>query len=279
MADGVFDALTVVTTRGTLRFVDGVFTVTTPGGELSFGFDAGNELRIRSAGNDPPKLRIEAPPGVMQCISFNDVIDGVAQEHTLLTARSDEQQPASLGGQLTTSIRARYCGGDEAMRRMQVISAAYTDDGAPVVRTHPSLGPFTEAPLPAPNQAPAPPVSHGAPSAVVSLTNLSGTLAAVQTAGDGQWLTVIDSSQDTGCELDLPLSGQTWLEVEVRQVGPGTPPYVYVWVGGVLVIDAVQPGGHVVLGAPIAAYHGVARVQIRGAAQGGTLEIGGIRAR
>jgi hypothetical protein len=235
-----------------------------PFGKMLF---SGNELTLIGFG-DPPKVRLTGDSG--GAVSFNKLRpDGGQEEVFLITGGLDEQDANSLGGQLKIFVRRRYADGDSAMRLMGVISAAYTADGQPRVRWHPNtvhdLESFTE------------PV-YGV---VTSFTpnNLTGTLSAIQ-AEDGSWLTAVQPNFDTNVSANLETDEDTTLRVQLRRTSAGgIPPYVYVYVNGVRVIDSYRPtttSGEVVT-APMPGA-GPKVIQVDVSAQTGTVEIGSILA-
>lgn len=292
MADDVCGNLTVngtLTVNGPMRVVigehlfafeqcaDGHVRVYSdnPRGRWMF---CGNEDMVRSKGNDPAKRRVASPAGVQSGVSFGVPLgEWDSEEIGLVTVAYDQQQPAAKGAELMVRLKQRGLAGDGAMRLVHAITQSLSDMPGFIARfisAASGLGPFADGPPP---QMPPPP---GSASALISQTNLAGALSAVQTIGDGQWLMAIDASHDTACEVEIPLTGQTWLDLEVRRTGTvGAPPYVYVALNDVPILSGYQPADSEVRAIPIPALTGTARVTILGAAQGGTLEIGGIRAR
>ena len=274
MADGLFERLVVTNAAGTLTFDEQglrVTTVSSPG-ELHF---IGNELTIRGFG-DPAKLRL-----VDGAVSFNWMdATGTQQELVLLHGGRTEDDPASLGGQLQIYCRRKNATGDSAMRRVGVISPAYTATGLPTIRlidtTQLSLGPFAEGPI-------GPPVGAVIrPTALVLQTNLVGVLDCVQVEGDTQWLLAGNTYLDVRCEVDLSLTGiQTQIRVELRRTqNGGTSPYVYLLANGNAVASGYRPSGTAaeVMTAPITGLTGSVRVAVVVSAQDGTVEIGAVTA-
>lgn len=257
----------------------GTLTVRTPRGYMRFG---GNELSVVSTVDDPSKLRLASPGGNQSGVSFNVLRDdGEQEEVALIGGAQDEEARTSLGGQLVVSCRGRNLDGDAAMRKMLFIGGAFTTDGRPKVRMYPNLEQVSDGPYPT-ESAPPPPVYSGevTPTAIVSLQNLTGGLVALQTLGDNAWLIASEGGHDTDVVVEMPFTGQTTLNIEVRPTSNATPaPYLYVWVGGLCYISALpidEPQEVVIVSLP--AMTGTVQVRVHGSAQAGTIDIGGITA-
>lgn len=129
--------------------------------------------------------------------------------------------------------------------------------------------------------APQPPSGNpiGIPFALVSKTNLTGTLAGLQTVGDSAWLTADNPNGDVSVEVDLELDGaQTQVSVEVRRTSSGSnQPYVYIYSNGAVINNGYRPESYEVIPSSITGT-GVKRIRVAVSGQDGTVEIGGIRA-
>ena len=140
----------------------------------------GNEQTLASLGDDPPKLRLAAPVGTYGCVSYNQshILDPLDHhEKAMICAKPAEDGLG--GGQLEFWVEGRYGTGDSAIRKMIVISPAFTTDGIPVVRMYPNLGPFAEGAPPVPSvpvqpPSPLPPIGPIAEGDFVALAAAYG---------------------------------------------------------------------------------------------------------
>lgn len=104
---------------------------------------AGNELSLIPTVADPVKIRL-----VRGALSFSFLrTDGRQEEVALITGGLAEDDHASLGGDLEFYVRAKNATGDNAMRRVGVLSTAYSPDNLPRVYFLPDLGKFNQRPL------------------------------------------------------------------------------------------------------------------------------------
>jgi hypothetical protein len=253
--------------------IDGVNGSGSPFGKLIF---SGNELSLIGFG-DPPKVRLASDTSGNAgggAISFNVLRpDGVQEEFFLINGTLDEEAPGSLAGQLKIFVRRRNADGDDAMRLMGVISAAYTSNGEPRVRWHPNtvhdLEQFTES-------------GGGNPGVITALTlqtNLSGSAGDAQQE-DSNWLTAQNQNLDTIIEATMPIDGSiSQLRIQLRRThNGGTAPYVYVTVDGNTVINGHRPSSTSpeIITASLSG-SGTKTIRVTTSAQTGTVEIGSIR--
>lgn len=148
----------------TLSITNGRLIFETPNGVFWFG---GNEFGCVSKGDDPCKLRLASPTG-HNCISDNKShpLNPFDQQELALLCGSatedDDRAVPSGGGQWIFGVNRKWSGGDGAMRKKLIVSPAYTEDGEPVVRLYPALGPFAEGvpQIQPPMNAPPPPVAN-----------------------------------------------------------------------------------------------------------------------
>ena len=247
--------------------IDGVNESGQPFGRLVY---SGNELSLVGFG-DPPKVRLadESGSGV---VSFNWLRpDGVQEEIFMIKGAVDTQAPGSPGGQLEFWIKRRLVTNDAAMRLMGVISAAYTDNGEPIVRWHPNtvnnLGNFGSP-------------DYGYVTSLTQLSNLSGPLANVQFE-DSLWLTNQNVNLDTTVQATMAVDTVSQLRIQLRRTSSGgTQPYVYVSVDGQPVSGLwgyrpTSTTGEIATGSYSGS--GTKTITVYTSAQTGTVEIGSIR--